>query len=59
MGKDWGYKVIYYIYMEGEREDGQQVLDGASKLHDVFPDYNFIGARIESVKDEPHDQVAS
>lgn len=59
MAENWGYKVTYYVYMEGFRESSKQVLEGADKLAEVFPDYNFVGAKIDIVPDEPHDQVAS
>jgi len=58
MSEPWGAKYVYYVYLE-KKDMHRSALDGANALSEAYPEYNFIGTKVELVQEEPIDQIAT
>jgi hypothetical protein len=53
----WGHKVTVVIYVEGTQEDAGRVQELVKVPR--YPGIDFVGASIETVEEQPKDQVAT
>ena len=54
----WGTKLTYFVYVEGHPTE-EQILAASKALGDIFSDYNFVGAKLDIVEDEPKEQMGT